>query len=697
MFKRTVLIGFAVAVSAIGAAGTTVSAQTTSTATIRTIAGRAGLGEGGPALEASLPNIEAVSVDGLGRTLVATGASFTTLGDNRIHRIGLDGLIAPVAGDGREHTFGPMSTGVLATSLPLPRVTSMLGLPDGTFLLGSNFGIFRVGLDGLLTPFANSSRSPTECQAVADNPSVLAVCSPSSLALGSDGSVYVADTGRNTVFAVSSTGVVRRVAGIDNPTRLPPAGDNGPATSATINPNGIAIVGTTVYIGESPWTIRKVRPDGIIETAVSTTSPLQPAPFTSTSDMLPYGVLGQTTSSGVLLQGPRGVLRLRQDGLTESLVGGLGADKDPNLGGPAKAAYAGWGNVASGAPDGTVVVAQNETNEVYRVAVDGTIQRIAGRRYASVVPANQLSLIQTTSLSKSSDGSVLLSEGTWSSRLWRLRNGTFTLLAGSLKPAEQGAQPKNSPFRRITEMRGVAEGCNGNVYIWDLREAIRVDPSGVLRYPVESGKSTLEVTSIGGSCGAMFALEYSGRLLRMNADDTVTFEAQLPPYSTIVGSDGAGGLIIRDGSKLSQRTRNGTVLPIPFLQTAVSTPGGYLGLEYGIPNFFFSTVSEGSLTQLAQLDLTMSSTAPAIDGALNASSVRISRLASNSNPAWSATVLDRSVLRVVTLSPTRQPPGAAGVVSSTPIRLPVPATGPIGQTSPRTPAPSAAEALAAST
>jgi hypothetical protein len=689
MLKKAFVLCLGITGLILSATGVQVSAQIVSGPTIRTIAGRVGLGEGGPALEASLPYLGAVSVDGLGRVLVATGGPFVTIGDNRIHRIALDGTIAPVAGNGGVERSGPVLVGVTATSVALPPIGPVLGLADGSFLFGSNYGIFRVAENGMLTAFAGSARMPVVCQAQADSSSVLSVCGPRSMALAVDGSVYVADSGRNAIFAVAPSGVVRRVAGIDHFLQEPSSGDGTAAIAATIRPTGVAISGNTVYFDDG-GRLRRIRFDGTLETVASLTKSLIPAPPSSTLDMLPRGVLGQTISGDVLLQGPRGVLKLRSDGLTESFVGGFGSTEDPNSGGQASASYAGSGNTVAGAPDGTVIVAQNETNEIYRVGLDGKIRRIAGRRYTSSVNANQLSLIQTNSLTKATDGSILLTEGRWSSRLWRFRNGSFTLLAGSLKPAEQLAQPRTSAFRRIIELRGIAEGCQENLYLWDINEAMRLDTAGVLHYPVESGKSRLEVISVGGTCGAMFAMDFDGRLLRIKPDDSVTFEAQFMPYTTILGTDGAGGLLLQAGPNLLRRSNDGTVTNVGFLGPAVATPGGYIGMQFGSPDSFLATLRNATVTRLARLDYTLSASSPRPpDGPLDAAPTYITRLASNPFSSWTATVMDRGFLRVISLPPVRVAATSSDGNTVTASRFPSPNAASNVVSTPRTPAPQA--------
>src|SRR5205085_1543514 len=82
------------------------------------------------------------------------------------------------------------------------------------------------------------------------------VC-PQGLALGPDGSVYIASANAGTVYRVAPDGSITRVAGPGNGVNCfsvaPPCGDGGPATQAHFSGPWALAVGpdNSLYIGES--------------------------------------------------------------------------------------------------------------------------------------------------------------------------------------------------------------------------------------------------------------------------------------------------------------------------------------------------------------------------------------------------------------------------------------------------------------
>lgn len=94
--------------------------------------------------------------------------------------------------------------------------------------------------------------------------------SPQDVAIGSDGTVYIADTENHRIRAVSRDGRIRTIAGVGLPGFF---GDAPDATQSALNrPTGVAVDSTgTVFFSDSEnHLIRMIPPDGSVETIAGT-------------------------------------------------------------------------------------------------------------------------------------------------------------------------------------------------------------------------------------------------------------------------------------------------------------------------------------------------------------------------------------------------------------------------------------------
>jgi RHS repeat-associated protein len=211
-------------------------------------------GDGGPATAARLYWPEDVAVDPDGSLYIADA------GNNRIRRVAPDGIITTVAGSGPTGgggTFG--GDGGLATEAELNYPTGVGVGPDGSLYIADagNNRIRRVGPDGIISTVAGSSSTggfsgdgvlATEAQ----------LYYPSDVEVDSDGNLYIVDAFNFRIRYVGSDGIIATVAGTGDSSGV--LGDGGPATAATINP--ISIAGSSdgsIYLGENTR-VRRVAP-----------------------------------------------------------------------------------------------------------------------------------------------------------------------------------------------------------------------------------------------------------------------------------------------------------------------------------------------------------------------------------------------------------------------------------------------------
>ena len=211
-------------------------------------------GDGGPATQARLGNPQGVAVAPDGSLYIADYQNF------RVRRVGRDGIITTVAGTG---TAGFSGDGGPATQAMLDLPLDVAAAPDGSFYIADygNSRVRRVGPDGIITTVAGSDRAGFSGDGGLATQARLSV--PHGVAVTSDGSFYIADSGNRRVRRVGPDGIITTVAGSGTPGF---GGDGGPATQAQMFPIRLAVArdGSIFIAGDNR--IRQVTPDGIITT-----------------------------------------------------------------------------------------------------------------------------------------------------------------------------------------------------------------------------------------------------------------------------------------------------------------------------------------------------------------------------------------------------------------------------------------------
>ncbi|MBI4510548.1 MAG: hypothetical protein HY698_13020 [Deltaproteobacteria bacterium] len=148
-----------------------------------------------------------------------------------------------------------------ASQAALSNPTGLAVGSDGTVYVATAGKIRRIGPAGIITTYAGTGYTGTPTGD--DGPALQATINPHSLALAPDGSLFFSEPGYHQVRKVDPNGIIRRVAGIGAAGR---SGDNRPALDARLyRPMGLALYRGTLYIADSANNrIRAVRPDGII-------------------------------------------------------------------------------------------------------------------------------------------------------------------------------------------------------------------------------------------------------------------------------------------------------------------------------------------------------------------------------------------------------------------------------------------------
>jgi len=227
---------------------------------ITTVAGNGKIiyaGDGGAATNAGLNFPLGIALDASNNLYIAEA------GNNRIRKVASNGIISTVAGNGT-NTFAGDGGAATNASLIFPSAIA-LDVSGNLYIADqSNNRIRKVGTNGIITTVAGNGAS---IYAGDGGPAVNAsLAQPSGVVCDTVGNIYIADHLSSRIRKVATNGIISTVAGNGTATY---AGDGGAATNASLSyPKGIALdASDNLYITDYENSlIRKVATNGIIST-----------------------------------------------------------------------------------------------------------------------------------------------------------------------------------------------------------------------------------------------------------------------------------------------------------------------------------------------------------------------------------------------------------------------------------------------
>lgn len=237
--------------------------------TVERVAGSGTVGTGADNIRATLTRVRfpdgvAVAPDGT--------IYFSDTGVHRIRRVGADGIVQPFAGTGVAGFSGDGGP-ARAAQLNGPSDLSFDSSGNLYFVDGGNRRIRRIGTDGNINTIAGNGQEVFNAGNV---PATQAGMSPAGVHAAADGSVYIAHFPRQANFPyrilrVNPAGIVSVFAG--QATFRPDLGDGGPATAAWLN-GPVAITtdrdGNLLIADQGTFRVRQVNRAGIISTIAGT-------------------------------------------------------------------------------------------------------------------------------------------------------------------------------------------------------------------------------------------------------------------------------------------------------------------------------------------------------------------------------------------------------------------------------------------
>ncbi len=245
--------------------------QVDTSGAISTIAGSGNLpgfrGDGGPATSATLSYPSAVAIGRPGEIFISDSLNF------RIRKVAVDGVITTIAGNGREESAGDGGPALRASVQPGALALDAAG---NLFFVDGGTRVRRIGLDGIVTAVAGNGTygfSGDGGPAIEASLSVVY-----SLAVTPTGDLLLSDSANQRVRKVSPDGIISTIAGNGASSvwhhDLRP-GDNGAAVNAVIHPNGVSVDSVGNILIATWMGLRRVSHDGIITTIAPGSFPLQ--------------------------------------------------------------------------------------------------------------------------------------------------------------------------------------------------------------------------------------------------------------------------------------------------------------------------------------------------------------------------------------------------------------------------------------
>lgn len=185
---------------------------------------------------------------------------------NRVYRVNHDHSLEVIAGTG---TFGYSGDNGPADSARINKPTGIAVASDGAVYIADsrNDVIRRIGTDGIISTFAGTGDDGFSGDG---GPAIQAEFDEiNGMDIGPNGTLYVADTDNHRIRSITPDGIINTVVGSGEADDPAPddRGDGGLATEAVlINPTDVAVgEDGSLYIAEQyAHQIRKVTPDGII-------------------------------------------------------------------------------------------------------------------------------------------------------------------------------------------------------------------------------------------------------------------------------------------------------------------------------------------------------------------------------------------------------------------------------------------------
>lgn len=503
-----------------------------------------------------------------------------------VNKVDPDGSIATFAGTGEAEFAGDGGPAVEA-SLNSPRGVVVDAAGTVYVADSGNARVRRIDAAGVISTVAGTT--PPDDAEVANGdggPATEAILSAvSDVALGPDGSLYLADPGHGCIRKVDPAGIISTVAGGGD--LWAKDGDNAPATEASLwEPGAVDVdaAGNVYFLENGNPYVRMVRTDGVLVTVAGDSyfrddeggfagdgGPAVAAELNTPTDVEvgPDGTVyvADTYNSRIRAIDPGGVI---------TTVAGTGEPYDTGDGGPALEAAVNEPVALTLDAEGTVYLTGPRGDAIRAIAADGTIRTVAvietsgtdgpgGTGGTGGVPALEAALGNLTGVAVGPDG----------------RFHVASIQGVDTVDADGTIRPFGAPEQPLAGATVVTATDAGDIYAVIADEVVRVYPDGDVvtvagggteEAKAEDGRNaltaTLSATDLAaGPDGVLYIADMTQkRVFTVAADGTLAERADLTDLSSVggiaVGSDGTVYVADHDGDKVYAVDGDGEVSPV---------------------------------------------------------------------------------------------------------------------------------------
>jgi uncharacterized protein (TIGR03437 family) len=560
-------------------------------------------GDGGQAVNAAISGPTSLVFDAAGSLYVSDSGNFL------IRKITRAGVISTFAGSGLQ---GYSGDGGPALAASFGTMTHLAIDSSGNVYISDadNHRVRRVTSDGKLQTYAGNGANA----AAGDNGPALraSLMAPQGLAFDSNGNLYIADSGSDTVRMITPGGIISTVAGNG---ATGETGNGGPAVNARLNnPVGVAVDrNLNFYIADSSGsTIRQVNPQGLITLLAGQVNQVgmsgDGGPAASASLFAPLDLA--FAPNGALLIADSNNFRARQiANATISTIAGNGNYKYGGDGGPSTSATLGGptGVVADSA--GNVNICDNFANRVRTINPFGIINLTAGISSpgynGEFVPALQAAFADCQSIAMDSSGNLYVAD-TGNKRIRKItRSGSVLTVAGNGNNTFSG-DGGAALLAALSLPQGVAVDQQGNVYIADTgnNRIRKVTPAGIIT--TIAGNGGADYSGDGGLATAAqlnspvrLALDSSGNVYFSDNNNNVIRKISTSGIITTVAGNGSEGFSGDGKSALAASLNNPHGLAVDPSGGILICDSGNNRIRYVNPNGIISTVAGNGTNSLS--------------------------------------------------------------------------------------------------